>query len=157
MFRKKFLYHSPAGDDLTQISVPALKRNVRHESLGSLSNIIPKLDDKKMVICNVTRCLILQFYFFFILKNPATSAVVVQFPNISAAWIASFQKDAVRCICTVLSYRDGKCLADVFPPECPFSICALAPHPNWLNDCCAAGHKVSNKTAIYQNMPVCRN
>lgn len=135
MFRKKFLYHSPSGDDLTQISIPALKTKVRHESLGPLSNIIPKLDDKKMVISNVTCCLILQFHFFFIPKNPATSAVVVRFPNISAAWIASFQKAAVRSICTVQGYRDGMCLADVFPPECPFSICALAPCPNRLNNC----------------------
>lgn len=138
MFRKKFLYDSPSGGDLTQISVPALKTKVRCESLGPLSNIIPKLDDKKMVICNVTRRLILQFYFFFILKNPATSAVVVRFPNISAAWIASFQKAAVRVICTIPSYRDGMCLADVFPPECPFSVCALAPHPNRLNNCCCS-------------------
>lgn len=86
--QKKFLCHGPAGDDLTQISVPVLKTNVRHESLSPLSNIIPKLD-KKMVICNMTRCSILQFYFFFIPKNPATSAAV-RFPDISAAWIASF-------------------------------------------------------------------
>lgn len=65
MFRNEVLYHSPTGDVLPQTSVPVLKAKSKAWVTYPLSNNIPKLDDKKMVICKVISCLTLQFYFWW--------------------------------------------------------------------------------------------
>lgn len=55
----------PLGTFWLKLQYLFWKQKVRRESVTTLSSNISKLDDKKMVICKVISCLILQFYFWW--------------------------------------------------------------------------------------------